>query len=175
MPTPPRRGRSSAPAEARLRLKPPLPVAGFVDGGWWPASADLTAEVPGLAAALADRIGPVWRVAFAPQAWLPAEPTMISRGRLVRLEGFRSQDPHVVHVTGGSMRRLTLLVVPARTPPAAAATALSAAADRNGTTRPEAILKESGAAPRPAEDDVCRWESEGGAGFGSPAPASGSA
>ncbi|WP_370938157.1 DUF5994 family protein [Amycolatopsis sp. cg13] len=175
MPTPPRRDPSSAPAESRLRLKPPLPVAGFVDGGWWPASEDLAAEVPGLAAALADRLGPVWRVAFASQAWLPAEPTMISRGRLVRLEGFRSQDPHVVHVTGGSMRRLTLLVVPARTPPAAAAIALSAAADQNSTTCPEAILKESGATPRPAEDDVCRWESEGGAGFPSPAHADGSA
>ncbi|MGW7535431.1 DUF5994 family protein [Amycolatopsis sp. NPDC054798] len=161
MPTPP--DRACAPAVPRLRLKPPMPAAGFVDGGWWPASADLAAEVPALVAALADRIGPVWRVAFAVPAWLPAEPTLISRGRLVRLEGFRSQDPHVVHVTGGSMRRLTLLVVPARTPLATAAIALSAAADRNSTARPEAILTESGAAPRPAGSDVSRWESEGGA------------
>ncbi|WP_275291749.1 DUF5994 family protein [Amycolatopsis sp. La24] len=158
MPTP------SVPAAPRLRLKPsPLPPTGFVDGGWWPASADLAAEVPALAAALAERIGPVWRVAFAVAAWLPAEPAIVSQGRLVRLEGFRSQDPHVVHVTGGSMRRLTLLVVPAGTPLAVAASALAAAADRNGTARPEAILRTSGAAPRPAGNDVSRWESEGGA------------
>ncbi|WP_370542098.1 DUF5994 family protein [Amycolatopsis sp. FDAARGOS 1241] len=98
-----------------MRLKPPLSVAGFVDGAWWPRSTELTAEVPELAAALAERIGPVWRVAFASPTWTTTGAKLVHRGRVVRLEGFPSQDPHVVHVTGSLLRRLTLLVIRSRT------------------------------------------------------------
>ncbi|MEV0072042.1 DUF5994 family protein [Amycolatopsis sp. NPDC050768] len=145
-----------------MQLKPRLSVAGFVDGAWWPPSGDLAAEVPGLAAALADRIGPVWRVAFASQAWTAAGAKLVHRGRVVRLEGFRSQDPHVVHVTGSLMQRLTLLVIPPQTTPAIAERALSAASDQNNATRPEQILEGAGVTHLPAENDVYRWESEGG-------------
>ncbi|QRP47918.1 DUF5994 family protein [Amycolatopsis sp. FDAARGOS 1241] len=148
--------------ESRVRLKPPHSVAGFVDGAWWPRSADLTAEAPGLAAALADRIGPVWRVAFASSAWTAATTKLIHRGRVVRLEGFRSQDPHVVHVTGSLMRRVTLLVVPPRTAPAIAERALSTASERNDSTLPETILDGGIVTGPPAESDVQRWESDGG-------------
>ncbi|MEV4605020.1 DUF5994 family protein [Amycolatopsis sp. NPDC049253] len=145
-----------------MRLKPTLSVTGFVDGAWWPRSTDLAAEVPELAAALAERIGPVWRVAFPSPAWTVTATRMVSRGMIIRLEGFRSQDRHIVHVTGSLMRRLTLLVVPAATTPAIVERAMSAAADRNDATRPEAILDGAGLAPPPAETDVHRWESEGG-------------
>ena len=43
----------SAPSDhehLRLRLKPRGPVTGFVDGGWWPRSRDLAAELPALLA-----------------------------------------------------------------------------------------------------------------------------
>ncbi|MGW7538276.1 DUF5994 family protein [Amycolatopsis sp. NPDC054798] len=155
------------PAIARLRLKPPRSASGSVDGAWWPRSGDLAAEVPGLAAALADAIGPLWRVAFPLSAWAATSRRMIFQGRMVRLEGFRSQNPHLVHATGGNMRRVTLLVVPPQTAAAAAGRALAAAADQNNEARPETILDESAVLPRrwlpaPREGELARWESEGG-------------
>ncbi|MEU4670477.1 DUF5994 family protein [Amycolatopsis sp. NPDC023774] len=145
-----------------MRLKPALSVAGCVDGAWWPRSTDLAAEVPELAAALAERIGQVWRVAFPSSAWTVTRTRMVNRGMIIRLEGFRSQDRHIVHVTGSLMRRLTLLVVPAGTTPAIVERAMSAASDQNDATRPEAILDGAGLAPPLAENDIRRWESEGG-------------
>ncbi|WIX82798.1 DUF5994 family protein [Amycolatopsis carbonis] len=147
---------------SRVRLKPLLSVTGFVDGAWWPRSTDLTAEVPELAAALAERIGPVWRVAFPSAAWTVTGTRMVNRGMIIRLEGFRAQDPHIVHVTGSLMRRLTLLVVPAGTTQVIVERAMSAASDQNDATRPEALLDGAGLAHPPAENDVYRWESEGG-------------
>ena len=39
----------SRPHSLRLRLKPKAPRTGYVDGGWWPRSRDLVAELPELA------------------------------------------------------------------------------------------------------------------------------
>ncbi|WP_432846266.1 DUF5994 family protein [Amycolatopsis sp. CA-161197] len=147
---------------SRVRLKPQPSVTGFVDGAWWPRSTELTAEVPELAAALAERIGPVWRVAYPSPAWTVPGTRMVNRGMIIRLEGFPAQDPHIVHVTGSLMRRLTLLVVPAETTPVIVERAMSAASDQNDATRPAALLDGAGLGAQPSENDVCRWESEGG-------------
>jgi len=50
---------SSAVADqvARLELKPDAPTTGYVDGGWWPRSRKLEAELPALVAALGQRLG----------------------------------------------------------------------------------------------------------------------
>ena len=52
----------------RLRLKPKAPTTGWVDGGWWPRSRDLAAELPGLLSVLAVRMGRIEREASAPTA-----------------------------------------------------------------------------------------------------------
>lgn len=41
-------GWKSTPPEKtpRLRLKPKAPTTGYVDGAWWPHSADLPTELP---------------------------------------------------------------------------------------------------------------------------------
>jgi len=151
----------------RLRLKPANSESGFVDGAWWPRSRDLVAEVPGLATVLAAWTGPVWRVAFSPAGWAVTVRELIYQGRLIRLEGIGSQNVHLVHVTGGSMRRVTLLVIPPHADAAAAERALAAASGQNNVTSPEMILEESGAlgmqaVSRSSDSDVSRWESEGG-------------
>jgi hypothetical protein len=66
------------PDTARLQLSPD--GSGRVDGAWWPRSDDLTAEVPGLAAALQSRLGTIERVAYHPAAWAPA-PRRAGTGR----------------------------------------------------------------------------------------------
>lgn len=132
----------------RLRLKPANSESGFVDGAWWPRSRDLVAEVPELVLMLADWIGPVWRVAFSPAGWAVAVRELISQGRLIRLEGITSQNVHLVHVTGGNMRRVTLLVIPPNADAAAAEWVLARASGQNNVTSPETLLDESGALRR---------------------------
>ncbi|WP_410585793.1 DUF5994 family protein [Amycolatopsis sp. lyj-108] len=147
----------------RVRIKPRNSESGRVDGAWWPRSRDLTVEVPELAASLDGRIGPVWRVAFPPSAWAVTVRELIWHGRLVKLEGIGSQNVHIVHVTGGNMQRLTLLVIPPEADPAAAEGVLMAASGQNNVAGPEALLDEFGARPVP-ENALARWESEGGRG-----------
>ncbi len=119
--------------------------------------------MPELATALNGRIGPVWRVAFQPTVWAVTVRELICQGRLVKLEGIDSQSVHLVHVTGGNMDRVTLLVIPPEAGPVAAERVLLAASGQNNVAGPEALLDEFGARPAP-ENALARWESEGGHG-----------
>ena len=133
----------SAPDDSqhlRLRLKPRGPVTGFVDGGWWPRSRDLPAEVPALLDMLADRLGPVERVSYNLDAWGPTPPRKITiDGRLVRLAGYRSQHPAIVDVLSAE-HRITLLVVPPEATAQAAHDTLMAAGRRANADPVEALL-----------------------------------
>jgi hypothetical protein len=154
----------------RLRLKPKGPITGHVDGGWWPRSWDLAAELPALAEVLAVRLGSVRRVAYAMTAWGAAPRRIEVDGHMVRLEGFRSQDEHVVHVIGADRQRLSLLVVPPEATDEAGHNAMMAAAGRDNAERPSKILAVSGVlhaepipAPRRALDaGADHWEVDGG-------------
>jgi hypothetical protein len=123
----------------RLRLKPRGPVTGFVDGGWWPRSRDLPAELPALLAVLAVRLGPVESVSYNLDAWGPMPRKITFDGRLVRLAGYRSQPPATIEVFSAA-HRLTLLVVPPEATPQAAHGALMAAGHRANADRIEALL-----------------------------------
>jgi hypothetical protein len=123
----------------RLRLKPRGPVTGFVDGGWWPRSRDLPAELPALLAVLAVRLGPVESVSYNLDAWGPMPRKITLDGRLVRLAGYRSQHPATIEVLSAA-HRLTLLVVPPEATPQAAHDALTAAGHRANADPIEALL-----------------------------------
>ena len=69
-------GDSAAGTHARLSLAPAL-YQGTLDGGWWPRSLDVTAELTALVAALPPRVGPVDRVSLNLAAW-PAHPNTVS-------------------------------------------------------------------------------------------------
>ena len=135
--------RSSPAQPLRLRLKPKGPVTGYVDGGWWPRSRDLTAELPELAAVLSVRLGPIERISYAMDAWATPSGRVEVDGRRVRLEGFRSQDRDVVAVTGSNGRRVSLLVVPPDAGDTAGHDAMMAAAHRDNTDSPRSILREA--------------------------------
>jgi Family of unknown function (DUF5994) len=131
----------------RLSLKPDVPSTGFVDGAWWPASRDLAAELPALAAELAPRLGRIESVSYHLGAWDTVPRRIDIDGAAVRLAGYRTQDHDTVDVISGR-RRLTLLVVPPETDPQAAQDAL-AAAGRDGNADGIEKLLRSGA-PEPA-------------------------
>ena len=151
----------------RLRLKPPGPTSGYVDGGWWPRSRDLAAELKTLLPAVAARLGLVERVSYHLSDWDPTVRKIHLDGSLVRLAGYRTQHPNTVDLVS-ARQVFTLLVVPPHTSPDSARRALTAAAGADNTDRIEKLL-EATLTPQvvrmangetPAAEQ--RWESEGG-------------
>lgn len=130
---------SATRSPLRLRLKPKGPATGYVDGAWWPRSRDLAAEIPALADVLAVRLGQVQRVAFGLSSWDEPPRRFLVAGSRVRLEGFRHQDQHIVHVTG-DRGRISLLLVPSATEEHVAHDALVTAGRRDNADRPDEIL-----------------------------------
>jgi hypothetical protein len=163
----------------RLRLKPKAPTTGWVDGGWWPRSRDLAAELPRLLAVLSVRLGPIERVSYHLGDWGPTARKISVGGGVVRLAGYRSQLADTVDVLA-ARQRVTLLVV---SPEATAQTAhavLMAAGHRGNSEDVDALLKsglftalvldEAGGEADAARQ---RWELDGGhmyerAGVGGP-------
>lgn len=105
-------GRHAPPLHTpRLRLKPKSPRSGYVDGAWWPHSADLTAELPDLLAVLSVRLGLVGRVIYNLAEWATAPAKLAFGAQTVRLDGYRLQPAHTVEVVGLNRSRIVLLVV----------------------------------------------------------------
>lgn len=131
----------------RLRLKSRAPVTGRVDGGWWPRSRDLPAEMPGLLAVLTTRLGNVESVSYHLDDWDAAPRKIVLGGRLVRLAGYRSQQSGTVDVLD-ARHRVTLLVVPPETATPAAQAMLTAAGRDGSTDEVEALLLTAAPSPR---------------------------
>jgi hypothetical protein len=150
----------------RLRLKPRGPVTGFVDGGWWPRSRDLPAELPALLAVLAVRLGPVESVSYNLDTWGPTPRRITLDGRVVRLAGYRSQHPATIDVLGAA-HRVTLLVVAPDAAPAAARGALMAAGHQGNADSVDALLLADPAADT-GEDEIAQqqWDLDGGPAHG---------
>lgn len=139
---------STSTDAARLSVKPDAPTTGFVDGAWWPASRDLAAEVPALAAELTDRLGPIQSVSYSIGAWEPAPRKITIGTSAVRMAGYRTQDHDTVDVIG-DRRRLTLLVVPPETDPQTAHDTLTAAGRSGNVDGVAALLQAGPAEPAP--------------------------
>ncbi|WP_199435042.1 DUF5994 family protein [Qaidamihabitans albus] len=152
----------------RLRLKPEIPTTGYVDGAWWPRSRALPAELPGLLAVLAARLGPIERVTYSPATWEAAPRRISVDGRSIRLDGFHAQHADTVTVTGTNRQRVTLLAVPPAASSASAHHCLAVAARLGNVETPEQLLDVERPARtvavrrEPAAAAVQRWELEGG-------------
>jgi hypothetical protein len=87
----------------RLRLATDI-GRGSLDGGWWPESRDLTAELAGLAAELAPEFGTIVRVEISPADWddLPSLATALAD----------PDDTHRIDLQLAPGTTLRLLVVP---------------------------------------------------------------
>ncbi len=96
----------------RLQLKPEVPTALSVDGGWWPWSMQLPVELQALLPTLSDRLGDVAMVSFNSDAWPDAPAVLALEGKSVRLEGQHSHDANTLTIVGTDGERLTLVVVP---------------------------------------------------------------
>ena len=135
--------RSNSTQPLRLRLKPKGPATGYVDGGWWPHSRDLAAELPELATVLSVRLGPILRISFAMDTWETPSGRVVVDGQRVRMEGFHSQDRDIVAVTGLNGQRISLLVFPPDADDTAGHEAIMTAAHRDNADSPTSILRSS--------------------------------
>ena len=135
------------PRALRLRLKPKAPTTGWVDGGWWPRSRDLAAELPDLLAVLAVRLGRIERVSYHLDEWGPTVRKISNGVSVVRLEGFRRQHVNRVDVLA-ARQRVTLLVVPPEISAQAAHAALMTAGRRGNTDDIESLLGSRPPIPR---------------------------
>ncbi len=122
----------TSPPTPRLRMKPPGPASGHVDGGWWPRSLDLADELPDLLTELAGRVGPVDRVSYNLTSWSTAPRRLTVDGRSLRLSGYHRQNAHILDLVNGRGSVTPLLVVPPDFTPDRAAASLSRASEPDG-------------------------------------------
>lgn len=120
-------------------MKPESATSGSVDGGWWPRTRSLGAELPALLPLLADRLGPVERVSFHLGDWDGAAKAVRAGGGLVKLSGFRAQKAGTIDVLG-PQQRVTLLVVPSEASSEDADDALAAAGRSESTDTVASML-----------------------------------
>ena len=92
-------------------------------------------------------LGRVEAVSYNIDAWEAAPRKAGIGDDVVRMSGFRTQAHDTVDVLG-ARRRLTLLVVPPETEPAAAQAALAAAGREGNVDDVAALLSGAGAPPR---------------------------
>ncbi len=124
---------SLRPGTALLRLTTTHDREAVLDGAWWPRSRDPAIELPGLIAALAERLGPVTRVGLDRDAWDELPTRITVDGRIVHIDSFVVGDDTAL-VTRGDRDHFSLLVIPPDTPPPAARAAMADAV-RTGNLR----------------------------------------
>lgn len=108
------------PAEggARLRLRSATERGGFVDGGWWPRSLDLAAEIVGVLSELFAEGCTVHRVSYNLTGWQTPPTKMTVCERPITLTGHRNQSRSSITLVDTSnsnsatVNRLELVVIP---------------------------------------------------------------
>jgi hypothetical protein len=152
-------------ANLRLRLKPTHRSCGFVQGAWWPRSAELGSELPALLAALSLRVGSIDSVLYHENDWSRAPLGIKHQGDQVVISAHQ-EWPNVISLFGPRFGRLDLLVVPPYTEPTHAYNVVSKAASANDASTPDQLL---GITTRRSDDRplspiaLQRWEADGGA------------
>lgn len=133
-------GASEAGVGVRARLGD-RPGADHLDGGWWPRSRDLAAELADLLHALPTGSRPVLVEVHA-SAWDPGPGTVALPTGEVAVRRSSTTDPHLVRMTTAGGGRLELLVVPPTFTEAQGAEALLAAASRGNAHAAVDLLRE---------------------------------
>src|SRR5581483_7160017 len=155
----------------RLKRRDPTGADGFVDGGWWPHSLDLSVELPQLLAELSSAGHDVAQVIYNPTAWKPAPRTLAAAGRSVTLAPSTGQDAASISLVDRSgSKRTDLVVVPPRTDLRVAERVLALAGLGGDLRRAVGIIERANSGPQtPLGDAVpldplsaAAWETDGG-------------
>ncbi|MEV1167626.1 DUF5994 family protein [Nonomuraea sp. NPDC049784] len=125
----------------RLSLSPALDRRATVDGAWWPRSSDAAAELPGLIAAVDQRLGrSTMRVSVYRDAWVHIPRRIPACGRQVRVGWFCHADPRVVILTLAGSEQIVLLIIEPDTARGPAEATLELAAQDTTGFSPTEIL-----------------------------------
>lgn len=143
----------------------------ILDGGWWPRSQDLLAELPDLIGALSPRLGRVQQIMVCSADWTGDRFRRLSVGDdVVRVGWFATLGPHLLIVLGERDRRLDLLVVPPGTADDVAHEVMAAASSPGTTADTVGAMATRLAPPVVANDRadqqaakaIAVWDDEGG-------------
>ncbi len=132
---------------SRLRLRSVTERGGFVDGGWWPRSFNLGAELPAVIEELFSFGYKVNRVSYHLGSWrAPAK--VVVDGQEVLLGGFRSQSRYCLSLMDSTANSeavtwIKLVVIPPDTEASEAGRALEMAGRDGFRYRPSEILMQA--------------------------------
>ncbi|MFD1246785.1 DUF5994 family protein [Nocardioides ginsengisoli] len=161
---------SGTPAQAperppvRLRMGRTMGVD-RLDGGWWPRSRDLAAELGELIDHLPASCGRVVRARFSPPDWDPAPGAVaVNGGGHVTVDPLPGDDAHVIVLETSDLAVLHVLVVPPGFSEDQGAEALLAAAT-GGNGHPAGELL-AAVVEYPDVDPADHWEDDGGSWWG---------
>jgi hypothetical protein len=110
--------RPEAPASfapPRVRLQPVRFHHTLLDGGWWPSSTDLGAELRVLVPVLDHVRGQVKRLLLSPASWTPRPHQIVAAGRTVSIGYLAGQAPSMMTVLctdGGTFTMRVFLPTP---------------------------------------------------------------
>jgi hypothetical protein len=155
---------------ARLKVRA-MDHRGFVDGGWWPRSTDLMAELPSLIAATPCEGFDVAQLVYSVTAWDVTPEKLFMARRPVRLMGYRGPNTSTICLADSSGRRsIVLAVIPPHTERTAAEFALKLAGLDGDRHRAAEILEWAASDASPPTVSLtfadrlpwARWETDGG-------------
>lgn len=143
-----------------------------IDGAWWPASARLAEELPGLIDAVRDRLPSVTMVGYRRDGWIA--PSHLDLGAAgdhpIELLGFISDEPSTVILIGADGHHLTLRVIDPDTDAQQARLALDEIPRRSATAQPPSspfarsvaevakkLAEHEGLGSRERDAEILRW------------------
>lgn len=159
---------SSVPPAPRLPLRLRMveePGSQPLDGGWWPQSRDLTAELGDLVDNFPAKHGRIVRVLFSPPDWDDSPKRVPTRAGYVKVGFDPHDDTHVVVVQTSERQELCLLVVPPDLSRTKGEEALLASVTPGYAASPTALL--TAVRERPDVDTGDHWNDQGEAWWGS--------
>ncbi len=114
---------------------------GFIDGGWWPRSLDLAAELPPLIEEMFAAGFDITAVSYNITAWQPAPHHVAVSRRWVCLHGDVTQDEASIQLIDSTgLKPVVVVVIPPGTGPLVAENALVMAGRDGDRHRPDQIL-----------------------------------
>jgi len=100
----------------RIAFPPASTTDDALNGAWWPRTREPETELPGLVAAVVDRLGVVHRISLNADDWNSWPHRLVIVGGPGVQLNWRTGDAHTATLTGGDIWHLDLLAIPPDTP-----------------------------------------------------------
>lgn len=126
-----------------------------LDGGWWPYSRDLAAELGDLVEWMPPEHGRIVGALYSPPDWDPSPRQIPLRNGIIRVGSLPRDDTHVILLTLRDRRVLTIAVVPPGFSPDQGEEALLAAATARNAHSATELFRE--VLDQPEVDPRDRW------------------